>query len=701
MRRTSSLPDNNIYVEFRVKYRARFSPSTHLSGGGAKHVMPVQTSQDHTSTDAWEVDDEIDLRKYIDILIKRWREIVVITVAIVALTAAGVLTLRYMQPPMYESDANVAIVRTQTQVNFDDRFTTSSSELASADVNSRRSALLGLVFNGAIAERVIAELGDQLNEGDREPATLLRRIDAELSMPGGRATQSDLIAITASADSPEKAAAIANAWARHYVQEVNRIYGQVPDEMMASVQSELDQAKTSYEGAQRNLEQFLATSPVNSLRRQAQETQEAITALQRTNTEALSSYVKEILASYKRIVNTYLTAQTDSQVLGFQREQQTQRQLLNAYFSAYNNAIVDTFDTQRARDTRLIRMYYDQWLRTTAALSAARTLQAGLAEGGEGAVASTATALQLLKLQLVSALTDDLPTLQEATGVLQEIDTLNLNAPSIESPENVPSQPIQNVQTIQPGITGNTSQPPAFQINLTPSTDATLADLTADLDGMIQGLEAQMRVLEQTIADFNTEWLSGERYQNLDVAIPAESTLVNAIRQQYPELFTRGLFSSIAGGAAENSTLASDGQAQAAELLKLAGAETMLLSSQPEAPMTESIVQLEERLKALQSQLEEQNAVSQQVTQQRDLAWESFTALSNKQAELTLERAAANSEVRLGAAAIPPDEPVQGVSLSISVLLAGVVGLLAAIFLAFLLEYLGKPPIFTRTPAKA
>lgn len=663
------------------------------------HTTPTPTP---TPVDAWEADDEIDLRKYIDVLIKRWREIVVITLAIIVLTAAAVLGLRLLQAPEYEADAAVAIVRTQTQVTFDDRFTTSSSEVGNTDINSRRTALLGLVFNGAIAERVIAELGNQLAANEQEPAMLLRRIDATLSTPGGRTGQSDLIAITARADTPAKAAAIANAWARYYVQEVNRIYGQVPDEMLASVQSELDQAKANYETAQRDLEQFLATSPINALRRQAKETEEAIAALQRANTEALSTYIQEILTSYRRIVNAYLTAQTDSQVLGFQREQQTQRQLLNAYLSAYNNAIVDTFETQRERDTRLIRMYYDQWLRTTAALATARTLQAGLDNGGDGAVASTATALQVLKLQLVSALTADLPTQQQPTsGMLQDIETLNVNASPLNSANETSAQPIQNVQTIQPGGNDNTSPQPTFQITLTPATDATLDSLNADLSGIIQGLESRLSVIEEEIAAFNREWLSGERYQELNASIPDESTLVNAIKAQYPELFTRGLFASIAENAAASSTLASDGQAQAAELLKLAGAETMLLSSQPDAPMSASIVQLEERLKSLQAQLEEQSAISQQVSQQRDLAWQSFTALSNKRAELTLERAAANSEVRLGTAAIPPDRPVERAGLTLSVLLAGVVGLLVAVFAAFLLEYLGKPPLFTRTAVQA
>ena len=39
--------------------------------------MPADTNRRESSpVDNWEMDDEIDLRKYIDILIKRWREIV-------------------------------------------------------------------------------------------------------------------------------------------------------------------------------------------------------------------------------------------------------------------------------------------------------------------------------------------------------------------------------------------------------------------------------------------------------------------------------------------------------------------------------------------------------------------------------------------------------------------------------------------------
>jgi capsular polysaccharide biosynthesis protein len=642
------------------------------------------------------MDDEIDLRKYIDILIKRWREIIVIALVVIAVAAAGVLALRMVQPPVYQADATVAIVRTQTQVNLDDRFTTSSSQPGASDVGSRRGALLGLVYSGSIAEHVAAELYEQLDSRYQDPATLLEQIDAQLGTEGGRTTQSDLIVISASADSPAMAAAIANAWARRYVLEVNRIYGQVPDEMIASVQSELDQAQLAYEQAQRALEQFLTTSPLNALQREVQETQQAIAALQTANSTALSSYIDEILRSYRRIVATYLEAQTNAQIIGFQREQDGQRQLLDAYMLAYNSAVVDAFDSAYQRDARLIRLYYDQWLHTVAGLSTARTLQAGLADGGEGAVASTAAALQLLKLQMVSKLSGDIPSMQRSNPDV----SMNNGLLSVTTPVtgNLGLDAVQAIQVFPQPVTPDVdaAPQPLFQVALSAPDNVTLESLRADLDGLVQGLDQQMTQIEREIATLNEARLSGEQFDNLGASIPDDSALVDAIRQQYPAIFQRGLFSDIAAASDAEDALATEGQVQASELLKLAGAETVLLSSQPDAPIGESIATLESRLQLLQSRLEAENAANQQFIQQRNLAWESFSALSTKQAELRLDRAAANSEVRMGTLAVPPNRPMESASMSISVLLAAMIGLLLAIFVAFFLEYLGRPPLFAR-----
>ena len=160
-----------------------------------------------------------------------------------------------MTPPVYESTATAAIVRTSTDVRFDERFTTSSDQ-PNLDVNSRRAALIGLVQSGSIAQQVIDELGDQLPSELRDPAVLLKTVSGGMATVGSRAGQSDLINITVRAQSPKMAAAIANAWAKTYVQQVNSVYGQVPDDMLGSVEAQLVQAQDTYAKAQADLEGY-------------------------------------------------------------------------------------------------------------------------------------------------------------------------------------------------------------------------------------------------------------------------------------------------------------------------------------------------------------------------------------------------------------------------------------------------------------
>lgn len=238
------------------------------------------------------------------------------------------------------------------------------------------------------------------------------------------------------------------------------------------------------------------------------------------------------------------------------------------------------------------------------------------------------------------------------------------------------------------------SRQPLLQLTLNPPSDVTLAGLNADLEGTIQALEQQLTRLETEIDTLNQGLLSGERFNHLDAQIPDESELVNAIRARYPAIFERGVFSEVGEEASRDATLGSDGRAQAEELLRLAGAETASLAMRPDAPMQESIALLEGRLQQLQAQVEAEQAAYRQFVQRRDLAWDALKALNTKQAELRLERAVANTEVRMGAPAVPPDKPVQSISVSVSIALAAMVGFMLALFLAFLFEYLGRPPLF-------
>ena len=196
---------------------------------------------------------------------------------------------------------------------------------------------------------------------------------------------------------------------------------------------------------------------------------------------------------------------------------------------------------------------------------------------------------------------------------------------------------------------------------------------------LLPACESQLAALEQNIADLNKSLLSGDSYQDLNANVPADSSLVQAIADAYPSLFQTGVFSGTTWQANSDALFAA-GQAQAAKFLDLADAGVLPTVDSPDAPMANTIAQLEEQLRTLQGQIEVERARNLQFTQQRDLAWESVKALSNKQAELQLARAAANSEVRLSSLAVPLDEPVPQVSLTLSLILAGAVGLLLGLF---------------------
>lgn len=458
--------------------------------------MTVQTQERVPAPERWAAEDEIDLRQYLDVLIRWWREIILITLSAMVLAAVGILLARLILPAQYEASADVAIVRTVSDVNFDERFRTNPEELGAdtASLSARRSALLGLVATGAIAEGVIAQLGDTLSVEERIPANLLEMVEATLGSADGTRGDSDLIRIKVTASDPDQAAAIANAWARLYVQEVNTIYGQVPNEVLTSIQDELASAEQQYLTSQANLEAFIAGNRIDEL-----------------------------------------------------------------------TSLVSVLQQRIEQEVSLQKAFLLQWEDTQEQLATVAALRTQIEQGGEGAARSTMVALQTLKMSVYSS-----PT----AGLQVEVRDL----------------PDVNQQA-----------------------------MLADLNGLLQALTQRLTDLETKIA------VSGAQLGS-----------------------TQGVTSTLP------STL--------------------------------------ENLRSSKAQLEAETAKQLQLTQQRDLAWDTYKTVSSKVAELNLTRAAASSEVRFGAPAVAAIDSVQKVNLGISVLASGILGLLIAVFYVSLAEYLGKAP---------
>ena len=85
--------------------------------------MTIQEQQAvDSSRSPVDYDDEIDLRIYFDILIRWWREIVLITVLSALVAGGAVFALSQLQQAQYTATATAVIARVSSDVNFDQRF---------------------------------------------------------------------------------------------------------------------------------------------------------------------------------------------------------------------------------------------------------------------------------------------------------------------------------------------------------------------------------------------------------------------------------------------------------------------------------------------------------------------------------------------------------------------------------------------------
>lgn len=140
----------------------------------------------------------MELRDYLNVIRAR-RGVIILATAIVSLVAVAVSLL---QPPTYEAQAKVLISEKDTGAAL---FGAVLPELSSQPERALQTQVQ-LAEVRPIAEATIKKLG--LEE---TPEQLLRRVDV------GSVGQTNIIAITATADSPEAASDVANTIAEEYV----------------------------------------------------------------------------------------------------------------------------------------------------------------------------------------------------------------------------------------------------------------------------------------------------------------------------------------------------------------------------------------------------------------------------------------------------------------------------------------------------
>ncbi|HEY3342044.1 MAG TPA: Wzz/FepE/Etk N-terminal domain-containing protein, partial [Anaerolineae bacterium] len=153
-----------------------------------------------------DVEIEIDLRRYFDILLRYWLWIVGIAV----IFALAALVWSSVQPLSYEAVALIAIKKTQYTVTFDPRLTT----VASAQTTT---AYPELAKSDDLVQSVYAKL-------DPRPASIKTPGDLGRALTAQAGSDPSLFRLRVQAQNPGDAARIANLWADTFITRANELY---------------------------------------------------------------------------------------------------------------------------------------------------------------------------------------------------------------------------------------------------------------------------------------------------------------------------------------------------------------------------------------------------------------------------------------------------------------------------------------------
>ena len=177
------------------------------------------------------MENEIDLRKYIDVLLRHWKLIVGITVIAVFITGL----VSFLSPSVYEARATVMISQTE------------------------QKKLLSLARSPHVATAVIEQLGGRLKPRELKTGSILNMVETRAS--------DTFLEITVSNTDPEKAAAIANAWSECYIHYSNDFFASLlgsPQELEYSANA----TREVYERKLKAYEDFRISSRINDLTQQ-------------------------------------------------------------------------------------------------------------------------------------------------------------------------------------------------------------------------------------------------------------------------------------------------------------------------------------------------------------------------------------------------------------------------------------------------
>jgi succinoglycan biosynthesis transport protein ExoP len=192
------------------------------------------------------MEEEIDLREYVLVLLKHWKLILGTTVA----AAVTALVVSFFLPPTYEATALVVVKPPQYVMQFDPRFETLTQQPA-------YKAYPTLAEGDEVMEALFARLNPR-------PAEIKTLGDLRGMVEAKAGTDPSVVRLIVRSSNPQEAARIANLWAEIFVAHANRVYG-ASDEELKQLEGQLAQAQAELEAAEQALIEFQARNQASIL----------------------------------------------------------------------------------------------------------------------------------------------------------------------------------------------------------------------------------------------------------------------------------------------------------------------------------------------------------------------------------------------------------------------------------------------------
>ena len=187
------------------------------------------------------MEEEIDLRQYVEVLIHYWKWIA--GLALVAAVAA--LGVSFLIPPTYEAMALVAVTEPRYVMRFDPRFETMNN------IQPAYQAYPELAASDDLLQDLMTHL-TPLPEGVEALQDLRGMLEAKSG------ADPSMVQLVVRSQNPEEAAHIANAWVELFTARANEIYGAHNEEQVGFFEDQSERAREELEAAEQALVTFQA-----------------------------------------------------------------------------------------------------------------------------------------------------------------------------------------------------------------------------------------------------------------------------------------------------------------------------------------------------------------------------------------------------------------------------------------------------------